>query len=147
MSKRQYIPFWLLLAIIATTGCKTQQDDSFEIKTYEPHTEHQYYIEPESDTLVLHLFKITMPQDDIMNSQDGMVFIEMELDTTGHVTNVSLKKAGNFILSEETNEAIVLKIREKVRFKVTEEAKNYYLTIGDPIKINLVVLGKSLRNE
>lgn len=147
MINKLNINFWLLFTMLATViSCNAQKDTS-KSKTYEPYPEHQYYIELDNDSLLLHLFSTVMSVNDIINSQNGKVFMEIELNTEGQIINVAFERIDNFILSEDTKETLVLEIKKQIKFNVTEDAKNYYRILGNPIKINLVVSGQSLMKK
>jgi hypothetical protein len=137
---------YLLFLIGITTSCRAQKDSATSV-IYIPYTEHQYYLMPENDTLILHLFKITMLQTEIDTSQNGKVFIEFEIDTVGNVTSVFFKRYDKFFISNETMEVLIFKIKEQVRFIILNEAKSYYSILGKPIRINIVIIGRSLKSD
>jgi len=145
INKYRYIKLGLLLITIATTmvSCNAQQDSSIN-KSYEPYTEHQYYIKPENDTLLLYLFKITMSKEDIDNSQNGKVFLEIDIDTAGNVIEVIFKKIDKVVLTEHAKRNLFIKMKDELKYEVTEDAKNYYAILGKPIRINHTILIKNL---
>lgn len=125
------ILIWFI-TIITITACKAQQDSSAK-QNYEPYTEHQYYIKPVNDTLLTYFFKTTIPQNNIIRNNDGKIFLEVSIDTAGNVIEVVFEKTDKIILEEHTKKNLSDKIRDKIKYEVAEDAKNYYAILNNPI--------------
>ena len=133
----------LFLSVLVIGSCKAQQDSTAN-HNYEAYTEHQYNIKPDNDTLLLNLFKVLIPQIDQDSGLNGKIYLEIELDIQGNVTDVTFNKLYKLHIAEEVKESLLAKIKEQVKYKVTEDARNYYTTLGKPIKINVIILGRDL---
>ncbi|HOE39140.1 MAG TPA: hypothetical protein PLY69_06145, partial [Bacteroidales bacterium] len=133
----------LIIAIVEFSSCNTQRGNYVK-QNYEPYTEHQYLIRPVNDTLLAYLFKTTIPKEKIINFNEGKIIIELTIDTAGNVNAVVFNRIDNMILNEKTQVILVAKIKDKIKYEVDNDAKNYYAILGNPIRINHIILMKNL---
>lgn len=122
----------VLYSLSMNISCKAQSG-------YEPHIEHQYEIFLHSDTLLISLINKNMDADDILKSQRGILSIGFTLDSLGNVMDVKFTYQKNFFLKSENVENLKRELKEKIKFTVSSNAKNYFDLLNKPIIYNFSV--------